>query len=194
MPAHWDLIPNNTNAMEGSHATDNRVSAVNRSLLEAILLYVVAHTTFWSFVWSFDGILCRAKQADEKTARVLDASVASGVLSNQHNSLKNRYAQQGQRKARSQRKKAAKSENKAGSSRGRKRTAAAMDGLSFIFNFTWFHYLVCFLLDYEPSISAPPTSYSTVGGSVSAPVLYPFEGDSEVLVSELSSRRVSFWY
>lgn len=40
---HWDQVPNNTNPMEGSHATDNRKFSVNHSLLEAILLWV----TLW---------------------------------------------------------------------------------------------------------------------------------------------------
>ncbi|KAJ3559046.1 hypothetical protein NP233_g11359 [Leucocoprinus birnbaumii] len=82
---HWDKVPNTTNPMEGSHATDNRkAGSVNNSLLEAILL---------------------AKQADQNTARTLSASQSSGVLVNSHNSLTKRYAKQGQRRSNTQAKK-----------------------------------------------------------------------------------------
>lgn len=35
----WDLIPADTNAMEGSHADDNRKRGMNRNLVEAIMVY-----------------------------------------------------------------------------------------------------------------------------------------------------------
>ncbi|KAJ7053187.1 hypothetical protein C8F01DRAFT_997005, partial [Mycena amicta] len=37
---HFDLIPNDTNAIEGSHAADNRIDRTNHTLLEAMLLCV----------------------------------------------------------------------------------------------------------------------------------------------------------
>lgn len=35
---HWDLMPADTNAMEGSHANDNRERGTNRSLVDAVLM------------------------------------------------------------------------------------------------------------------------------------------------------------
>ncbi|KAK6997266.1 hypothetical protein R3P38DRAFT_3624547 [Favolaschia claudopus] len=35
---HWDLTPNDTNPIEGSHAQDNQIKPTSRPLLEAILL------------------------------------------------------------------------------------------------------------------------------------------------------------
>ena len=34
----WDLIPADTNAMEGNHADNNRKRETNRSIVEAILV------------------------------------------------------------------------------------------------------------------------------------------------------------
>ncbi|KAJ3567448.1 hypothetical protein NP233_g6361 [Leucocoprinus birnbaumii] len=75
--AHWNLMPSNTNLVEGSHAGDNLLTEVNRPLLEAILL---------------------AKAADEKVARSLQTSIQSGVLANCHNSTQQRYVRQNQRR------------------------------------------------------------------------------------------------
>ncbi|KAJ7756730.1 hypothetical protein B0H14DRAFT_3512057 [Mycena olivaceomarginata] len=63
---HWDLTPSDSNPIEGSHAQDNQVNSTNRTLLEAILL---------------------AKKLDCDTARVILATLQSGVLENPNNSL-----------------------------------------------------------------------------------------------------------
>src|SRR5882672_738492 len=47
---HWNLMPNDTNAMEGSHADDNRKRGTNCSLLEAIMVYVDPNFIFMAFV------------------------------------------------------------------------------------------------------------------------------------------------
>lgn len=36
----WDLVPSDTNALEGSHADDNRAVPTNLPLADSILLYV----------------------------------------------------------------------------------------------------------------------------------------------------------
>lgn len=77
-PEHWDLIPSNTNQIEGSHANDNQVMETNHPLLEAILL---------------------AKKADDEVSRIINLSLTSGVLPNQYTSSQSRYASQNQRKA-----------------------------------------------------------------------------------------------
>ncbi|KAF8983291.1 hypothetical protein BDQ17DRAFT_1378123 [Cyathus striatus] len=77
-PDHWDLLPSNTNIVESSHANDNHVTSTNHSLLQAILF---------------------AKALDNNTARVLKASVGSGVLTNSFNSDQQRFAAQGRRNA-----------------------------------------------------------------------------------------------
>jgi hypothetical protein len=40
---HWDVTPSDTNAIEGSHAEDNRIDKGNDTLLEAILKSVLHH-------------------------------------------------------------------------------------------------------------------------------------------------------
>ncbi|KAF8995565.1 hypothetical protein BDQ17DRAFT_1545141 [Cyathus striatus] len=85
VPEHWDILPSNTNIIEGSHAHDNRVTAANHSVLQAILL---------------------AKELDADTARLLKAYAESGVLTNTYNSSQHRFTAQGKRKARTQRKQA----------------------------------------------------------------------------------------
>ncbi|KAJ7015790.1 hypothetical protein C8F04DRAFT_1365685, partial [Mycena alexandri] len=77
---HWDLTPRDTNPIEGSHAQDNQVNSTNRSLLEAVQL---------------------AKELDSNTARVIKATLASGILENPNNSLEARFKNQSQRHARS---------------------------------------------------------------------------------------------
>ena len=37
---HWDLVPNNTNTMEGSHTDDNRIRGINHSLVDAIFVRI----------------------------------------------------------------------------------------------------------------------------------------------------------
>ncbi|KAJ7653853.1 hypothetical protein B0H17DRAFT_1214515 [Mycena rosella] len=76
---HWDLTPGDTNPIEGSHVQDNQVNATNRTLIEAILL---------------------AREYDSNTARVIKATIASGVMENGNNSLEARYAQAARRQAR----------------------------------------------------------------------------------------------
>ncbi|KAJ6540912.1 hypothetical protein B0H10DRAFT_2137966 [Mycena sp. CBHHK59/15] len=75
---HWDLTPRDTNPIEGSHAQDNQVNSTRRSLLDAILL---------------------AKKLDSDTARVIKATMTSGVLENPNNSLQSRFKNQSQRQA-----------------------------------------------------------------------------------------------
>ncbi|KAJ7692956.1 hypothetical protein B0H16DRAFT_1849836 [Mycena metata] len=76
---HWDLTPGDTNPIEGSHVQDNQVNATNRTLIEAILL---------------------AREYDNNTARVIKASLTSGVLENGNNSLQARYAAAARRQTR----------------------------------------------------------------------------------------------
>ncbi|KAJ6555805.1 hypothetical protein B0H19DRAFT_1261963 [Mycena capillaripes] len=80
---HWDLTPRDTNPIEGSHAQDNQVNSTHRSLLEAILL---------------------AKKLDGDTARVIKATMSSGVFENPNNSLEARFKSQSQRQIRSKEK------------------------------------------------------------------------------------------
>ncbi|KAJ6576380.1 hypothetical protein B0H10DRAFT_2102638 [Mycena sp. CBHHK59/15] len=80
---HWDLTPRDTNPIEGSHAQDNQVNSTRRSLLDAILL---------------------AKKLDSDTARVIKATMTSGVLENPNNSLQSRFKNQSQRQARTKEK------------------------------------------------------------------------------------------
>ncbi|KAK7037194.1 hypothetical protein R3P38DRAFT_3183344 [Favolaschia claudopus] len=80
---HWDLTPNDTNPIEGSHAQDNQIKPTSRPLLEAILL---------------------AKDLDAQTARIIEEMVASGVLENPNNSLQARFKLKAQRQARAQEK------------------------------------------------------------------------------------------
>ncbi|KAJ7114462.1 hypothetical protein C8R44DRAFT_984424 [Mycena epipterygia] len=76
---HWDLMPGDTNPIEGSHVQDNQVNSVNRTLLEAILL---------------------AREYDKNTARLIKASIASGVMENGNNSLQARFAAAARRQSR----------------------------------------------------------------------------------------------
>ncbi|KAJ7475595.1 hypothetical protein B0H11DRAFT_2427262 [Mycena galericulata] len=76
---HWDLTPRDTNPIEGSHAQDNQVNRTKRSLLDAILL---------------------TKKLDSETARIIGATMTSGVTENPNNSLETRYKNQAQRQAR----------------------------------------------------------------------------------------------
>ncbi|KAJ7511613.1 hypothetical protein B0H11DRAFT_2182944 [Mycena galericulata] len=76
---HWDLTPRDTNPIEGSHAQDNQVNRTKRSLLDAILL---------------------TKKLDSETARIIGATMTSGVMENPNNSLETRYKNQAQRQAR----------------------------------------------------------------------------------------------
>ncbi|KAJ7148363.1 hypothetical protein C8R46DRAFT_1044904 [Mycena filopes] len=80
---HWDLTPSDTNPIEGSHAQDNQLSHTGRSLLEAILL---------------------ARKADNETARVIKATLSSGVLENGNNSVQARFSSKSQRDARTREK------------------------------------------------------------------------------------------
>ncbi|KAJ7833307.1 hypothetical protein B0H14DRAFT_3462760 [Mycena olivaceomarginata] len=80
---HWDLTPSDSNPIEGSHAQENQVNSTNRTLLEAILL---------------------AKKLDCDTARVILATLKSGVLENPNNSLQARFRSKSQRDARSREK------------------------------------------------------------------------------------------
>ncbi|KAK6974965.1 hypothetical protein R3P38DRAFT_3478367 [Favolaschia claudopus] len=82
----WDLTPNDTNPIEGSHAEDNQIKPTNRPLLEAILL---------------------AKEQDAQTARIVDEMISSGVLQNLNNSLQARFKMKAQRQARALKKKRA---------------------------------------------------------------------------------------
>ncbi|KAF5347847.1 hypothetical protein D9758_013844 [Tetrapyrgos nigripes] len=61
-PSHWDIVPANTNMIEGSHAQDNQVTGIQ-------------HT------------LPRCKQFDDDTARTVLASKASSVLSKSNNTV-----------------------------------------------------------------------------------------------------------
>ncbi|KAJ7442082.1 hypothetical protein B0H11DRAFT_1929029 [Mycena galericulata] len=76
---HWDLTPRDTNPIEGSHAQDNQVNRTKQSLLDAILL---------------------TKKLDSETARIIGATMTSGVMENPNNSLETRYKNQAQRQAR----------------------------------------------------------------------------------------------
>ncbi|KAJ7257980.1 hypothetical protein C8J57DRAFT_1234525 [Mycena rebaudengoi] len=76
---HWDLTPGDTNPIEGSHVQDNQVNATNRTLIEAILL---------------------ARDYDKNTARVIMASLTSGIMENGNNSLQARFAAVARRQSR----------------------------------------------------------------------------------------------
>lgn len=117
------------------------------SIFVSITLFVISDVTTHS-----------TKQADKNTAQVLSLSASSGILTNPHNSLKKHYIRQGQRKARSLTKKAEsamskqheedlkaqikdlqtqlkdhrKTKKEDPSSKGRKRTAAVLDGKDFL--------------------------------------------------------------
>ncbi|KAK7014626.1 hypothetical protein R3P38DRAFT_2410036, partial [Favolaschia claudopus] len=75
---YWDLTPNDTNPIEGSHAEDNQIKPTNRPILEAILF---------------------AKEQDAQNARIIQEMISSGVLQNPNNSLQSRMKSQAQRKA-----------------------------------------------------------------------------------------------
>jgi len=75
---NWDLMPADSNAMEGSHADDNRKRGTNRSLVEAILV---------------------AQKSDAETAKQIAVSASSGILPNRNNTQQDRYSHQIGRKA-----------------------------------------------------------------------------------------------
>ncbi|KAK6969565.1 hypothetical protein R3P38DRAFT_2814137 [Favolaschia claudopus] len=81
---YWDLTPNDTNPIEGSHAEDNQIKPTNRPILEAILF---------------------VKEQDAQNARIIQEMISSGVLQNRNNSLQSRMKSQAQRKARASEKK-----------------------------------------------------------------------------------------
>ncbi|KAJ7602245.1 hypothetical protein FB45DRAFT_883501 [Roridomyces roridus] len=89
----WDLTPSDTNALEGSHAGDNRINHTNHALIEAILL---------------------ARQLDSDNARIIKASVASGVWENGNNSTRARFKSQATRQANVRARAAANTENGTG--------------------------------------------------------------------------------
>ncbi|KAJ7191872.1 hypothetical protein GGX14DRAFT_596831 [Mycena pura] len=84
---HWDLIPDDTNAIEGSHAADNRLNNTNHTFLEATLL---------------------RHRSDAQEARIIKASLDSQMAENGNNSIRDRFSAQLGRHARSRAKKAEK--------------------------------------------------------------------------------------
>ncbi|KAJ7829188.1 hypothetical protein B0H14DRAFT_3144055 [Mycena olivaceomarginata] len=85
-PKFWDLTPSDTNPIEGSH--NNQVNKTNATLLEAILRCYSAR--------EFDG----------ENARIIKASLESGIWENGNNSLRARFSSQAARHVRSRQKKA----------------------------------------------------------------------------------------
>ncbi|KAJ7840946.1 hypothetical protein B0H14DRAFT_3695136 [Mycena olivaceomarginata] len=99
---HWDLMPGDTNPIEGSHAPDNQVNHTNRSLLEAILLHVSSSLDDGNISDHF----ISAREYDQQTARVLKASAEAGILENGNNSLQARFTASSRRQAGARTKKA----------------------------------------------------------------------------------------
>ncbi|KAJ7195349.1 hypothetical protein GGX14DRAFT_404058 [Mycena pura] len=81
---HWDLIPDDTNVIEGSHAADNRLNNTNHTLLEATLL---------------------RRRSDAQEARI---TKDSQMAENGNNSIRDHFSAQLGRHARSRAKKAEK--------------------------------------------------------------------------------------
>jgi hypothetical protein len=52
---HWDLTPRDTNPIEGSHAQDNQVNSTHRTLLDAILLFVIYLSMMEQKLYNFQG-------------------------------------------------------------------------------------------------------------------------------------------
>ncbi|KAJ7052359.1 hypothetical protein C8F01DRAFT_1332895 [Mycena amicta] len=65
--SHFDFIPNDTNAIEGSHAADNRIDRTNHTLLEAMLL---------------------RRKSDGEEGRIINASLSASMPENKSNSLR----------------------------------------------------------------------------------------------------------
>ncbi|KLO05889.1 hypothetical protein SCHPADRAFT_838781, partial [Schizopora paradoxa] len=78
MPKQYrDLIPPDTNSLEGSHASDNLVSSTNNEILQAIML---------------------AWKIDDDAVRVLKAAMSTGVLPNHLRTLEHRTTTNVQRR------------------------------------------------------------------------------------------------
>ncbi|KAJ7681245.1 hypothetical protein B0H14DRAFT_2655407 [Mycena olivaceomarginata] len=75
---HWDVTPSDTNAIEGSHAEDNRIDKGNDTLLEVIL---------------------KKLKADRETADVFEKLIKSGIWANGNNSQRARFTSQATRAA-----------------------------------------------------------------------------------------------
>ncbi|KAK7034164.1 hypothetical protein R3P38DRAFT_2772265 [Favolaschia claudopus] len=97
---YWDLTPNDTNPIEGSHAEDNQIKPTNRLILEAILLRDTIFVVFYTAE-----VRCSAKEQDAQNARIIQEMISSGVLQNPNNSLQSRMKSQAQRKAHASEKK-----------------------------------------------------------------------------------------
>ncbi|KAJ7231611.1 hypothetical protein C8J57DRAFT_1250974 [Mycena rebaudengoi] len=79
------LTPWDSNPIEGSHAQDNQVNGTNRTLMEAIVL---------------------SRKLDSDTARIIKASIESGVWANGNNSIRSRFTSQAARRSRAHAKQA----------------------------------------------------------------------------------------
>ena len=103
----WDLMPTDTNAMEGSHADNNQKQGTNWSIVEAILMYVVTDSlvSFQFLIHAFN----RVQKSDQDMAKQLKTSIASGIFQNQNNSLENCFAHQRNHKTSASHNKAASS-------------------------------------------------------------------------------------
>jgi hypothetical protein len=93
---HWDLMPEDTNPIEGSHAQDNQVNHTK------ILLHVSSSLNDGNISDHF----ISARKYDQQTACVLKASAEAGILANGNNSLQARFAASSRRQTRARIKKA----------------------------------------------------------------------------------------
>ncbi|KAJ7573260.1 hypothetical protein C8J56DRAFT_1066680 [Mycena floridula] len=67
---HFDLAPNNSNAVEGSHVQDNQVKGVGRSMVMAAMM---------------------TEKSDNKTARVIQQAIQNGILTKANNTPQDRF-------------------------------------------------------------------------------------------------------
>src|ERR1700722_17753035 len=94
---NWDLMPADTNTMEGSHADDNHKQGTNHSLIEAILVYTVLN--YYYFCLQLIPDTCSAQKSDAETAKQIAVSASSGILPNHNNTQQDHYSHQIGRKA-----------------------------------------------------------------------------------------------
>ncbi|KAE9384038.1 hypothetical protein BT96DRAFT_842891, partial [Gymnopus androsaceus JB14] len=104
---YWDLMPADTNPIEGSHAQDNQVMSTNHPILHAIILLVV-HVNYSRNLLTFDSL--SAKQYDNDNARILLASMNSGILAKRDNTQEDLFKAQGRRQESMNRKRCATAE------------------------------------------------------------------------------------
>ena len=63
---HWDLVLNDTNTMEGSHADDNHIHGINHTLADAIMVDVF---TFMYLMITTTQLVISAQKADAEKAK-----------------------------------------------------------------------------------------------------------------------------